>query len=91
MRHQPCHAALLPATFAFVPAAGALHLLARLADPVRDRTGRFRVFPQQTAGSVAAEVITTEADLGNMRIVDIIPVRKGSPRHHEIIPTKVVE
>ena len=72
---------LLPATLAFVPMSRA-----------RSNVWRFLLIPFAIGLAVAGYVVskplgpwlqknvTTEADLGNMRIVEIIPVRKGLHR-----------
>jgi hypothetical protein len=72
---------LLPATLAFVPMSRA-----------RSNVWRFLLIPFAIGLAIAGYVVskplgpwlqknvTTEADLGNMRIVEIIPVRKGLHR-----------
>lgn len=72
---------LLPATFAFVPMSR-----------TRSNFWRVMIIPFAVGLAVVGYLlskplgpwlqrnVTTEADLGNMRIVDIIPVRKGLHR-----------
>jgi hypothetical protein len=71
--------ALLSATFAWAPlrgtnppSGGSAHPLAMTLRPHR--------LSSANRSDRGSRNITTEADLGNMQIVDIVPVRKGVHR-----------
>jgi hypothetical protein len=73
--------ALLPATFAFLPMRSAKSTLWRLLlIPVAVALALAGYFLSKPLGPWLQKNVTTEADLGDMRIVDIIPVRKGLHR-----------
>ena len=73
--------ALLPATLAFVPMRSARSNLWRLLlIPVAVALAVVGYFLSKPLGPWLQKNVTTEADLGNMHIVDIIPVRKGLHR-----------
>ena len=72
---------LLPATFAFVPMQQARSNFWRfLLIPFAVALGVFGYFLSKPLGPWLQRNVTTEADLGDMRIVDIIHVRKGLHR-----------
>ena len=72
---------LLPATFAFVPMQRASSTFWRVfLIPFAIGLAVFGYFLSKPLGPWLQKNVTTEADLGNMRIVDIIPVRKGLHR-----------
>lgn len=72
---------LLPATFAFVPMRRARSNFWRiLLIPFAIGLAVFGYFLSRPLGPWLQRNVTTEADLGDMRIVDIIPVRKGLHR-----------
>jgi hypothetical protein len=72
---------LLPATFAFVPMQRARSNFWRVfIIPLSIAFAVFGYFLSKPLGPWLQRNITTEANLGNMRIVDIIPVRKGLHR-----------
>jgi hypothetical protein len=72
---------LLPATFAFFPIQQARSNLWRfLLIPFAVLLGVIGYFLSKPLGPWLQRNVTTEADLGEMRIVDIIPVRKGLHR-----------
>lgn len=72
---------LLPATFAFVPMQRARSNFWRfLLIPFAIGLAVFGYFLSKPLGPWLQRNVTTEADLGGMRIVDIIPVRKGLHR-----------
>jgi hypothetical protein len=72
---------LLPATFAFIPMQQARSNLWRfLLIPFAVVLGVFGYFLSKPLGPWLQRNVTTEAELGEMRIVDIIPVRKGLHR-----------
>ena len=72
---------LLPATFAFVPMQRARSTFWRvLLIPFAIGLAVFGYFLSRPLGPWLQRNVTTEADLGGMRIVDIIPVRKGLHR-----------
>jgi hypothetical protein len=72
---------LLPAFFAFVPMQRARTNLWRfLLIPFAIGLAVFGYFLSKPLGPWLQRNVTTETDLGNMRIVDIIPVRKGLHR-----------
>ena len=72
---------LLPATFAFVPMQRVQSNLWRvLLIPFAVALAVFGYFLSKPLGPWLQRYVTTEADLGEMRIVDIIPVRKGLHR-----------
>jgi hypothetical protein len=69
---------LMPALFAFVPMQRARNDLWRLLlIPFAIGLAVFGYFLSKPLGPWLQRNVTTEANLGNMRIVDIIPVRKG--------------
>jgi hypothetical protein len=72
---------ILPATFAFFPFQGARSNRGRfLLLPLALLFGVFGFFLSKPLGPWLQRNITTEADLGNMQVVEIIPVRKGVHR-----------
>jgi hypothetical protein len=72
---------LLPATFAFMPMARARSTFWKvLLIPFAIGLALFGYFLSKPLGPWLQRNVTTEADLGNMRIVDILPVRKGLHR-----------
>ena len=74
-------AALLPATFAWMPLRGAKSTFWRVwLIPIAILFAAFGYLLSKPLGPWLQANITTEADLGNMRIVDIRPVRKGVHR-----------
>lgn len=74
-------AAVLPATFAWMPLRGAKSTFWRVwLMPIALLFGVFGYFLSRPMGPWLQKYITTEADLGNMQIVDIRFVRKGVHR-----------
>lgn len=74
-------AAVLPATFAWAPLRGAKSTFWRIwLIPVAVVFAAFGYFLSRPLGPWLQKYITTEADLGAMQIVDILPVRKGVHR-----------
>ena len=72
---------LLPATFAFMPMARARSTFWKvLLIPFAIGLALFGYFLSKPLGPWLQRNVTTEANLGNMRIVDILPVRKGLHR-----------
>ncbi len=72
---------LLPAMFAFVPMQRTRSNLWRvLLIPFAIGLAVFGYLLSKPLGPWLQKNVTTEADLGNMRIVDIIPVRSGLHR-----------
>jgi len=72
---------LLAATFAWAPIRGAKSTFWRVwLMPIAIVFGVFGYLVSKPLGPWLQANITTEADLGNMQIVDIIPVRKGVHR-----------
>ncbi|HEX5839813.1 MAG TPA: DUF6391 domain-containing protein [Anaerolineales bacterium] len=72
---------LLPATFAFVPMQRARSTFWKvMLIPFAIGLAVFGYFLSKPLGPWLQRHVTTEADLGNMRIVDILPVRKGLHR-----------
>ena len=73
--------ALLAATFAWAPLRGAKSTFWRIwLIPLAIVFAVFGYFLSKPLGPWLQANITTEADLGDMQIVDIIPVRKGLHR-----------
>lgn len=73
--------ALLPATFAFVPMSRARSNFWRiLIIPFAVMLAVGGYFLSKPLGPWLQKNVTTEAELGDMRIVDIVPVRKGLHR-----------
>lgn len=73
--------AFLPATLAWVPISGARSTRWRIMlIPLAIVFGIFGFFLSKPLGPWLQRNVTTETDLGSMRIVDIIPVRKGLHR-----------
>ena len=73
--------AFLPATMAWMPLQGVRSNRWRLLlIPVALVLGVFGFFLSRPLGTWLQRNITTEADLGNMQIIDITPVRKGVHR-----------
>jgi hypothetical protein len=73
--------ALLAGTFAWAPIRGARSTRWRLLlIPIAIVFGVFGYLVSKPLGPWLQANITTEADLGDMQIVDIIPVRKGVHR-----------
>ena len=69
---------LLPAAFAFVPMQSVRSNFWRvLLIPFAIGLAVFGYFLSKPLGPWLQRNVTTEANLGNMRIVDIIPVRRG--------------
>lgn len=74
-------AAVLPATFAWAPLRGAKSTFWRIwLIPIAVVFAAFGYFLSRPLGPWLQKYITTEADLGAMQIVDILPVRKGVHR-----------
>lgn len=74
-------AAVLPATFAWAPLRGARSTFWRVwLIPVAIVFAVFGYFLSKPLGPWIQKYITTEADLGDMKIVDILPVRKSVHR-----------
>jgi hypothetical protein len=74
-------AALLPATFAWIPFRGAKSTRWRLLlIPLALTFALFGYFLSKPLGPWLQKYITTEADLGDMQIIDIRFVRKGVHR-----------
>ena len=72
---------LLPAMFAFVPMQGTRSNLWRvLLIPFAIGLAVFGYFLSKPLGPWLQKNVTTEANLGDMRIMDIIPVRNGLHR-----------
>jgi hypothetical protein len=72
---------LIPATFAFLPMSRARSTTWKLMlVPFAVVLAVFGYFLSKPAGPWLQRNVTTETDLGGMRIVDIIPVRKGLHR-----------
>jgi len=73
--------ALLAGTFAWAPIRGARSTRWRLLlIPIAIVFAVFGYLLSKPLGPWLQAYITTEADLGNMQIVDILPVRKGVHR-----------
>lgn len=73
--------AFLPATMAWMPMQGARSTRWRLLlIPIALVFGVFGFILSKPVGTWLQRYITTEADLGNMQIVDVTPVRKGLHR-----------
>ena len=72
---------LLPATFAWVPFQGTRSMRWRLLlIPVALTFAVFGYFLSKPLGPWLQRNITTEANLGNLQLMEIIPVRKGVHR-----------
>ena len=72
---------LLPATFAYLPISRARSTSWKLMlVPFAVALAIFGFFLSKPLGPWLQRNVTTEADLGGMRVVDIIPVRKGLHR-----------
>ena len=72
---------LLAATFAWIPLKGRKSILGRLAVmPLALAFAALGFALARPLGPRLQEHITTEADLGNLKIVDIYPVRNGVHR-----------
>jgi hypothetical protein len=72
---------LLPATFAWVPFQGTRSLRWRLLlIPVALTFALFGYFLSKPLGPWLQRNVTTQADLGNLQLAEIIPVRKGVHR-----------
>ena len=73
--------ALLAGTFAWAPIRGARSLRWRLLlIPLAIIFGVFGYLISKPLGPWLQAYITTEADLGNMQVMDVVPVRKGVHR-----------
>ena len=73
--------ALLSATFAWMPIRGAKSTFWRVwLIPIAILFAAFGYFLSKPLGPWLQKYVTTEADLGDMQIVEIIPVRKGLHR-----------
>ena len=73
--------ALLPATFAWAPLRGARSTFWRVwLIPIAIVFAVFGYFLSRPLGPWLQKYITTEANLGDMQVVDILPVRKGVHR-----------
>lgn len=73
--------ALLAATFAWAPLRGARSTFWRVwLIPIAIVFGVFGYLVSKPLGPWLQKYITTEAELGSMKIVDIVPVRKGVHR-----------
>ncbi len=74
-------AAVLPATFAWAPLRGAKSTFWRVwLIPIAIVFAVFGYLLSKPLGPWLQKYITTEADLGDMQIVDIVPIRKGMHR-----------
>jgi len=74
-------AAVFPATFAWAPLRGAKSTFWRVwLIPIAILFAAFGFFLSKPLGPWLQKHITTEADLGNLQIVDVVPVRKGVHR-----------
>ncbi|OQY89386.1 MAG: hypothetical protein B6D38_07005 [Anaerolineae bacterium UTCFX1] len=74
-------AALLPATFAWMPIRGARSTFWRIGlIPFALMLALFGYLLSKSLGPWLQKYITTEADLGNMQIVDVRLIRKGVHR-----------
>jgi hypothetical protein len=72
---------LLPATFAFLPMQRARSNLWRfLLIPFAVGLAVFGFLLSKPLGPWLQRNVTTEADLGNLQVVDVVPVRKGVHR-----------
>ena len=72
---------LLPATFAWVPFQGTRSLRWRLLlIPVALTFALFGYLLSKPLGPWLQRNVTTQADLGNLQLMEIIPVRKGVHR-----------
>lgn len=73
--------ALLPATFAWMPLRGARSTFWRIGlIPLALALAVFGYFLSRPLGPWLQKTITTEADLGDMQIVDVRIIRKGVHR-----------
>ena len=73
--------ALLPATFAWAPLRGARSTFWRVwLIPIAIVFAVFGYFLSRPLGPWLQKYITTEANLGDMQVVDILPVRRGVHR-----------
>lgn len=73
--------AFLPGTLAWLPFQGTRSTRARLLlVPIALVLGVFGFLLSKPLGTWMQRNVTTEADLGNMQIVDVTPVRKGVHR-----------
>lgn len=73
--------AVLPATFAWMPLRGARSTFWRIGlIPFALMLALFGYFLSKPLGPWLQKYITTEADLGNMQIVDVRLIRKGVHR-----------
>ena len=73
--------ALLPATFAWAPLRGARSTFWRVwLIPIAVVFAAFGYFLSKPLGPWLQKYITTEADLGDMQIVEVVSVRKGMHR-----------
>jgi hypothetical protein len=73
--------AFLPGTLAWLPFQGTRSTRARLLlVPIALVLGVFGFVLSKPLGTWVQRHVTTEADLGNMQIVDVTPVRKGVHR-----------
>ena len=74
-------AAVLPATLAWAPLRGARSTRWRIAlIPLALTFAVFGYFLSKPLGPWLQKYVTTEADMGEMQIIDIVPVRKGVHR-----------
>lgn len=74
-------AAVLPATFAWAPLRGARSAFWRIwLIPIAVVFAVFGYFLSKPLGPWLQKYITTEADLGDMQVVDVVSVRKGVHR-----------
>jgi len=74
-------AAILPATFAWAPLRGVKSTFWRIwLIPIAILFAVFGYFLSKPLGPWLQANVTTQADLGNLQIVDILPVRKGVHR-----------
>ena len=72
---------VLPASFAWIPFQGTRSLRWRLLlIPVALTFALFGYFLSKPLGPWLQRNVTTQADLGNLQLVEIIPVRKGVHR-----------
>lgn len=73
--------AFLPGTLAWLPFQGTRSTRARLLlVPIALVLGVFGFLLSKPLGTWMQRNVTTEADLGNMQIIDVTPVRKGVHR-----------
>ncbi len=78
--------AFLSATLAWSPMSGARSLRSRLWRlPLAILMGAFGFLLGQTLGPTIQARVTTEADLGDMRVLDVQPIRRGRLVAHRVV------